>query len=282
MIKRVIAAAGFAVLAFSAQAADLGGRPISVPSAILSPGFNWTGFYLGATVGGAFGTSSRTTDTVFDPTGYFAATSVSAIGAQGRQSKTTSGFTGGVTAGYNWQFNNIVAGIETDFQYFGQNGTATNGAVYPCCAPTAFTVQSRVSTNWLWTLRPRLGVLATPNLLLFVSGGLALTSIRANFNFTDTFATAAESASFSNTKLGFAVGAGAEYAIASNWTIKAEYLYVNFGRVSTTSSNLTAFTPAIAFPGNAFTHSANLNSHIVRIGANYMFSTGGPAIAARY
>ncbi|MGL4285052.1 MAG: outer membrane protein [Phreatobacter sp.] len=281
MKKIIFAAAALSALTIGVEAADLAPQRIAVPEAIIVPG-NWTGFYLGATAGGAFGTSSRTTDTVFSPTGYFATTSVPAIGAAGRQSKTTNGFTGGITAGYNWQFNNIVAGIETDFQYFGQNGTATSGAIYPCCAPTAFTIQSRVSTNWLWTLRPRLGVLATPNLLLFVSGGLALTSIRQNFTFTDTFATAAESASFSNTKLGFAVGAGGEYAIAPHWTVKAEYLYVNFGRSSGTSTNLTAFTPAIAFPTNTFTHSANLSSHIVRLGVNYQFSTGPAAIAARY
>jgi outer membrane immunogenic protein len=44
---------------------------------------------------------------------------------------------------------------------------------------------------------------------------------------------------------------------------------VNFGSVSVTSANLTAFTPPVAFPTNVFTHSVDLRAAIVRFGVNY-------------
>jgi outer membrane immunogenic protein len=51
--------------------------------------------------------------------------------------------------------------------------------------------------------------------------------------------------------------------------VKAEYLHVDFGSIPTTSTNLTAFTPPIAFPTNVFTHSVHLTDDIVRLGLNY-------------
>jgi outer membrane immunogenic protein len=271
MRKLVLSAAVLGIFSFGAQAADVGAP---APAPIVAPAPSWAGFYIGLNAGGAFGTSGRQTSTVFATPGYFAATSVPVIGGIGQQSRSANGFTGGGQVGYNWQWSNIVAGIETDFQYFGQNSTATNSAVYPCCAPTTFTIQSRVSTNWLWTIRPRVGTLILPNLLFYITGGFALTNLHGNFLFTDTFANALETASFSSTRAGYTLGLGAEYAVAPNWTVRFEYLYLNFGRASAASSNLTAFTPAVSFPTNTFTHGANLTSNVVRFGVNYVFNTG--------
>jgi outer membrane immunogenic protein len=86
-----------------------------------------------------------------------------------------------------------------------------------------------------------------------------------------TFATAAESGSVSNTKAGWTAGGGVEAGLWGNWSIKAEYLYVDFGRISANSTNLTAFTPPISFPTNVFTHSVNLKANIARLGVNYRF-----------
>jgi outer membrane immunogenic protein len=145
-----------------------------------------------------------------------------------------------------------------------------SGAVYPCCAPTAFTVTSNVSTTWLATIRGRLGY-AVNNWLFFVTGGAAFTDLRGNFAFSDTFANAAESASFSDTKTGYTVGGGVEAGLWGNWSVKGEYLYANFGTLSANSTNLTAFAPAIAFPSNVFTHSLDLKANIARAALNYRF-----------
>ncbi|KJC50389.1 membrane protein [Bradyrhizobium sp. LTSP885] len=276
MKKLVLAISLVLFGAGSAFAADLAPSYTKAPP-MVAPGYNWTGFYIGGNVGGAWGNSDPTTSTVFSPIGYFAASSVPAIALVGAQRINSSSVTGGFTAGYNWQVGGAVLGIESDINYFGFKGSASGSAVYPCCAPTAFTVSSSVSADWLATIRGRIGFLATPNWLLYATGGAAIADVKTNFNFTDTFATAAESATIRDTRVGWTAGAGAEYAIGNGWSFKAEYLYVDLGRSSVTSNNLTAFTPAIAFPANTYTHSVDLKSNIVRVGMNYKF--GGPVVA---
>jgi outer membrane immunogenic protein len=59
--------------------------------------------------------------------------------------------------------------------------------------------------------------------------------------------------------------------LRGNWSVKGEYLYANFDTVSGTSTNLTAFAPAIAFPSNPFTHSFDLKTSIARAALNYRF-----------
>jgi outer membrane immunogenic protein len=80
-----------------------------------------------------------------------------------------------------------------------------------------------------------------------------------------------ESAVLSKTKAGWAVGTGAEYALLNGWSLKAEYLHVDFGRESVTSKNLI-FDGTLPFPDTIFTHSVDLKSNIVRGGLNYHFN----------
>ena len=263
----VVAALAFAG---SAQAADVAARAPAYKAPPLAPMFSWTGFYVGANAGGGWGSSDPSTTTVFSPVGYFAATSVPAIATAGAQRINTTGATAGGQIGYNWQINQAVFGLEADFGYFGMKGSSTGGAIYPCCAPTSFTINSSVTTDWLFTARPRIGFAAN-NWLFYVTGGLALTQLKGNFTFADNFATAAESASLSQTKAGWTAGGGVEWAVSGPWSVKLEYLHLDFGSISGSSTNLTAFVPPIAFPANVFTHSVNLRSDVVRVGLNYRF-----------
>jgi outer membrane immunogenic protein len=268
----LVAALGLtALLAGPAMAADAA-RPAPIyTKAPMAPAYNWTGFYVGGTAGVAWGNFDASTQTIFSPTGYFAASSVPAIGLVGSQKIGSKEFTGGVEAGYNWQSGMVVYGLEVDFEYFHLNGTATGSAVYPCCAPTAFTLNTEAHTDWLFTARPRIGI-ATNNDLIYVTGGLAVTNLNATFTFTDTFATAAESGAISSTRLGWVVGGGYEGGLGGGWSAKLEGLFVNFGSVAVSSTNLTAFTPPIPFPTNVFTHSVDLKAAIVRFGLNYRLS----------
>lgn len=262
-----------AMIAGPVMAADLK-APVYTKAPMMAPAYSWTGFYIGVNAGGAWGDSEVATSTVFSPVGYFATTSVPAIAAAGAQTINPTGFTGGGQIGYNWQTGNAVAGVEADFEYLGLRGSVNSSAVYPCCAPTAFSINQSVKTDWLATFRARFGFLVTPTTLVYVTGGGAVTNLNANFVFTDTFATAAESASFNSTRLGWTVGGGFEWALWSGWSAKAEYLFVSFPSVSVTSTNLTAFAPPISFPTNVFTHSADLDVSIARVGLNYKI--GGP------
>jgi outer membrane immunogenic protein len=277
-VKKLVAALfTVALSAATASAADLGPRTYS-KAPVMAPAYDWSGFYVGLNAGGAWTDSNPTTATIAPPAGYFATTSPGAIAIAGNQNINRSGFTGGVTAGYNWQAGAAVLGIETDFNYFGFKGSSSGTGIYPCCAPTGFTVNTSESADWLWTLRGRLGFLATPAFLLYGTGGLAVANVRASYLFTDTFATANESASLSTTRYGWTAGVGGEYALMNGWSIKAEYLYVDLGRASTVSNNLHlggAFPSPL--PLQTWTHTVNLHSNIGRVGINYKF--GGPVVA---
>lgn len=272
MKKLLLAVAAVVLGAASVHAADLAAHYAKAP--VMAPAYNWTGFYVGGNVGGHWGSANPATSTIWTPTDYFVPTSVPAIAAVGAQSVNSSSVTGGFTAGYNWQVNQAVFGLEGDINYFGFKGSASGSALYPCCAPFAFTVNSSASADWLATIRGRIGFLATPHWLLYATGGAAIAEVKGNFNFTDTFG-ATESAAIRDTRVGWTAGAGAEYAVGNGWSLKAEYLYVDLGRSTATSTNLVAF--GTAFPGNVYTHSVDLKSNIVRVGVNYKF--GGPLVA---
>jgi opacity protein-like surface antigen len=81
--------------------------------------------------------------------------------------------------------------------------------------------------------------------MVYATGGLAVTDVNFQLVFKDTFATAHESSGAKKTVFGWTAGAGAEFKLAGGWSLKAEYLYADFGNVSASSSNLTAFTPPI-------------------------------------
>jgi len=270
--RALIPLAGTLAISSVAFAADM---PTKVPVAPAPAVYNWTGFYAGLNAGGTWGHSDVATSTIFDPAGYFASTSVPGVNAAGAGSVDTSGFTGGGQIGYNWQTsNNVVLGLEADFQYFGNDETRTVSSPYPApFGAFSFGISQNVKTDWLFTLRPRLGF-ASNNWLFYVTGGLAVTNLKTSFNFVDNFGTpnTTASGSGSDTKAGWTLGGGVEYGWTPRWTVRLEYLYVQFDDVTMTSNNLVNHAgPGFPFPQNTFTHSADLQSSIVRGAINYRF-----------
>jgi outer membrane immunogenic protein len=266
IIATLSAAAAAVGAAFSACAADLPAKPSykATPPAIAA--YNWTGWYAGLNAGGTWGRSQPSTTTELAGAFVGCPGCLDDIASAGGHRVNTSGFTGGVFGGYNYQFGNWLAGAELDFQYFrsaGSNVVTVASATCPC----NMTISSSLSTDWLFTARPRLGFVAN-NWLFYGTGGLAVTELKASWSYADDFAggPGSESASASAVKAGWALGGGIETALPGNWIIGAEYLYVDFGSVSTVSTN---FAPVA--PGTVFNHSANLKSDIVRARVSMKF-----------
>ena len=84
---------------------------------------DFKGFYVGVNAGGAFGRPEVDTSPIFSPTGYFAATSTPAITAASGQKIEPNGFTAGGQAGYNWQWDTVVFGLEWDFGKMDLSGS---------------------------------------------------------------------------------------------------------------------------------------------------------------
>jgi outer membrane immunogenic protein len=249
-----------------AMAADIH-MPLKAPPP--PPVFSWTGFYIGGNAGGAWGRDPINTTQTVGP-GFFAIDGLG-VGAAASPTINPTGFTGGGQIGYNQQTGNWVWGLEADFEYLGLKGSRAGTFQFPSTLPGGpigppaqfFSVATSVSTNWLFTARPRLGI-ASNNWLFYVTGGVAV----GNEKFAQTIMLLVpfvENAAFSTTRVGWTVGAGVEYALNRNWSIKGEYLYVDLGNVSTVG---TIVPPAAGFVDATTTH---LTTSIGRGGINYRF-----------
>lgn len=233
---------------------------------------NWAGWYAGLNAGGNAGKSdSPTSADVGTCITCFAPAFIADINATGNQGFKTKGFTGGIQGGYNWQAGNWVTGIEADFDYFRSAGSTTVTAPDANWNPLFnMTVGSSLSTDWLLTVRPRLGF-ASGNWLFYGTAGLAVTKLKADWSFqhSQNLATR-EYASASAVKAGWVVGGGIEAALPGNFSLGVEYLYVKFNGISATDTNMF-FNNTFPTSDQVFHHSAGLAANIVRMRLNRQF-----------
>ena len=276
MKKMILAASALAISAASASAADLAPRTYAkAPPLVVEPAYNWSGFYAGVNAGGVVTQDRNSLSIVNDPTnGFFNPPAIAGVNASGSQSLNHSGFIGGAQIGYNWQApgSQFVWGVEADFQ--GITGSKSAGGMFPYTTIGSYLLTESASTNWLLTLRPRVGY-ATGSTLWYVTGGLAVADRKFGQSFADGGVFAAGSsfvASSSGTSVGWTVGAGVETSVAANLTVKAEYLFAELGS-RTSTFNLGDQNNGLA----TFTNSDKLDMHILRLGLNYHFS--GPIVA---
>jgi outer membrane immunogenic protein len=208
MKKTLIGVASLAALAaFAGQAfaADIPARTYSkAPPAYTAPAvvYNWTGFYIGGHVGGAFAGDN------------------SLVSSDAR-------FMGGVQAGFDYQFApNWVLGAEAQYSWLS-GGNNNNGVLFP-----GGTLVTGNTADQIGSVTGRLGYTWGPA-LLYAKGGYAW---RDGNNIAASVAgvPAAFTAS-GNRKDGYTVGGGLEYMFAPNWSAKAEYQYYNFGNTTVTT-----------------------------------------------
>ena len=220
----------------AAMAADL--RQPSFKAPPPQQFFSWSGLYIGSHTGAAVGQTKTTNVT---PYGGFNA------GVPLSYELNPVGIFGGGQIGYNWQTGAFVFGAEIDAGYLGARSRILQGDDLV-----------EVKYGGYATFTGRAG-LAHDRLLTYVKGGAAVASIKNTaadapggvINTTDL-------SQVRETRWGWTVGTGFEYAIATNWTVKSEYLYMDFGR--TRSTNLD---------GDVFDHKNQL--HTWKVGLNYKY-----------
>lgn len=219
----VLASAFLAAVSGGASAADALAPAPSV--------YEWSGFYAGAQLG--YGWGHVDSHDAFIPNGF----------SDWADSWKSDGVLGGIHLGYNQAFNSIVLGVEGDIEASGVSGSVDSRF--------AGTIKTKIDVQG--SLRARLGYAMGPT-LLYATGGLAVAHFRTSYDEGPT------TDSSSNTKAGWTLGAGVEYAFTQNWTTRVEYRYTDFGKFTD--------NPAT---DSSFLYPTHVKTHAVRVGVSYKF-----------
>jgi len=264
-MKKTTIIATLLVASSSAFAADLPVAPYK--ATLAAPALTWSGFYVGGNAGYASGSWSGSPTYSLGPSGMVDTT------------VNANGFLGGVQAGYNWQIGKVVYGIETDFQLGSMSGSGVSNSTFLWNGvQPGFTKYYDMDMDWYGTLRGRLGY-DLGGWMPYATGGLAyghgtlsntvvnnyLGACCGSGNGVSATGTAAD------THIGWAAGAGLEYALNGNWSVKAEYLHVNLGAQPYSISG--TITPLSGGPAafNTDGFRSTLSFDTIKGGINYRF-----------
>jgi outer membrane immunogenic protein len=272
-MKRVfLGSVALVALSLGTSAAFAADRPVPAyaPPPPPAPVYTWSGCYIGASAGTSTGRSQHfaTTGSTFNTPGLGVFNQIPA-GTSITDQFNLSGFIGGFQGGCNWQWGVWVFGIEGDGSATNKEGQASETPLtaLPGGAGSANWV-SQTQERWLVTARGRLGLSGWgwwgDRTMIYATGGAAWAKIDASeFLFSATGPIRAGHQE-SNVRSGWTVGGGLEYALGYGWSVKSEYLYVQF-------DDYTTFTTGPFAVGNVSPREVKLHDHIFRAGMNYKF-----------
>ena len=268
MKKILLGAIATVALSSTAFAADLPARTYTkAPAPVVSPVYNWGGFYVGINGGG--GSAHKCWDVVNN-----AGTPVNPPFAEGCHNAT--GGTVGGQVGYRWQAAQWVFGLEAQGNWANFSGSNLNLFTALAGGNSFFNNVSKIDAFGLFT--GQIGY-AVNNVLFYAKGGAAVA--RDKYLLTLTPAGAAivglgtvagqTAASGSETRWGGAAGVGIEFGFAPNWSVALEYDHLFMGRRDVSQNVVPPFNapPSI--------HRIGQDVDIGTVRVNYTF--GGPVVA---
>lgn len=165
---------------------------------------SWTGYYAGAEIGAGFSHPGFDGGNVVGGSDF-----------------NDNGFVGGVFVGHDWQSGQFVYGGVASLDYLGFHEQTAEDPVFG-----GKTNSYAYDLDWVASARARAGFLASDQLLLYGTAGVALTRVETSSDFAFGGA-----GSVNKTRVGGAFGAGFEYAFAPKWTFKTEYIEYLFDKV---------------------------------------------------
>jgi outer membrane immunogenic protein len=250
MKKLFLGSVALVALGLGTPAAFAAERPVPAPAYAPPPppAYTWNGCYVGASAGTSSGNSQhfRSSD-----------------GAPITESFDLSGFIGGGQLGCNWQWGAWVFGIEGDGSAVNKSGQGFE--LQPIPRPNTLWI-SETQERWFVTARGRLGLTNFwwfgDKTMVYVTGGGAWAKIDASEWLTTTPQTTGHQES--NTRSGWTVGGGIEYALGYGWSVKSEFLYADFGTFQT-------FTSPPFNAANIFPRDVKVKDYVWRAGMNYKF-----------
>jgi outer membrane immunogenic protein len=256
-----------AAVSCPAWAADMAVKAPIAPAPVAVAAYNWSGFFIGAEGGYVGGDKDWTFNSFATPAG----TLVPIVPPTVASHSVSGGFAGG-TIGYNWQTGPFVLGVETSWGWASATGSSA------CPAPNIGGICS-TEVRWIGTAAGRLGY-ATGPALLYVKGGGAWAGDRYNVDFA---AVPTGNELGRQTRDGWMVGAGGEYLFTPNWSLKAEYNYLDFGTKGGAMYRCGTCT-ANGLAGGALDENVDFRQrlHVFKVGVNYHFGAFGGPLVAKY
>lgn len=259
----LLASVGAVALAGTAVAADLAPPPPPPPPV---PVYSWTGLYVGAQVGYAWGNDN------------ISALGVGAFGGPASLIVTSNfgtspkGVIGGGHIGYNVQINQWLVGLEGTAD--GANFSASSFGPFLGGPATGIAETTRADVQG--SIRARAGI-AIDRFLVYATGGVAFTGLHNHYTDTTGFFTGVpgfSDASISKTRAGWTVGAGLEYAITNNWSVRVEYRYEDFGHYTDFPFvALLQTAPPVLFGGNSLAVQHHVTENQVQAGISYKLNS---------
>ena len=236
-----------------AFAADIPARAPVYKAPVVAPVvYSWTGCYIGGNVGGAWRGNDGWTDARF--------------GLNWGNGNNDGRFMVGGQVGCNYQFNQFVIGAEWDADWTGNRSTSF-AAVVPGVGNIVATANS---SSWVSTLAARFGF-AFDRVLLYGKAGIGWVGADGDITIANLTTGNAIALSGGGSRTGWVLGAGVEWGIWENWSMKLEYDYL-------WRNGNTFFVPINApfLAGDTFT-TGNRNIQMVKLGVNWRFNWGAPA-----
>ncbi|HXW70299.1 MAG TPA: outer membrane beta-barrel protein [Methylocella sp.] len=236
------------------------------------PPFTWAGIYVGGQAGYAWGTGNLNYN-AFDPVD-----SVYSIGGVANDFK---GVIGGGHVGYNFQIDRLVFGLEGTFDGTSLRNSATSNLF----AFQGSTLSASSNSSVQGAILGRAGV-AFDRALIYATAGIAFATFQNSYSFIGNLNgsplinggnTFSASSIFSNTRTGWTVGAGVDYALDDKWSVFAEYRYTGFGTYSSSGLTAEGFITAPALTNALLNVHRTLNQSQVQVGFSYNFGNYTPA-----
>jgi opacity protein-like surface antigen len=231
-----------AVSVSAANAANLPVKSPAAPDPVAPREYDWGGFYAGGLLG--YGGA----DSTHCDNGTCAAPGIT------YPKPYMHGWLGGATLGFNWQIANWVTGVEGDWSWGKIEGSASSTPTFFC--NVAGNNGCVTEVNSIGTLRARAGY-AFGKILPYVTAGVAFTRLHASIGTPPL-------SQDGTTKSNFTWGGGIETALDARWSVKLEYLHVNYlGDFEYDTAHACGPAPSCSVSVRGI--------DLVRLGVNYRF-----------
>jgi outer membrane immunogenic protein len=243
-------------LCTAAAAADM---PVKAPQPQPSA-YQWSGCYVG--INGGAGAGGSNFSSVVGAGSYLTDPDPATVAGSGGGSYNNTTFAVGGQVGCNYQTGTVVVGLEGDYDYLPSKSQFNNDT-NALADGTPFAIGQSLTSNYLATVRPRVGIAADRN-FAYVTGGVAFSDATYSETYSDA-AGGVGSASASKFLTGWTAGAGWEHAFSEHATLRFEYLYASFPATSAAGM--------ITGPGgsNPLSGSGDLVIQVARAGLNFKF-----------